>query len=321
MIHHLHVGIDVSKDTLDISASFDGQSFRTLKVSNDGNGFGSLFSWLNSQSEPEYWRVGLEATSAYHRLLVRFFEEKDVRILVLNPRQARDLAKGLGIIRKDDQVDARVLSIFMQMGWREPHRQPSQAGQRLQEISRRIDVLVRLRSDEKRRLQKPGSCRELLASVKRNILWLGKEIAKLEQEWLECLDGSEELLRSYALALGLPGVGHKTARVVVSEMCACPRERSVRQCVSFAGLAPHSRTSGTSLRKPSRTARSGNKRLKTALYMGVVSMIKRDAECRDLYMRILGQGKPQKVALVAVMNKMMRRLAAVLNRGTPWVKT
>lgn len=321
MIQQLHVGIDISKDTLDIAATLDGKSFQTLKTFNDPKGFAQIWRWLESQAEPENWRVGLEATSAYHRLLVRHFEEKGKRILVLNPKQARDLAKGLGILRKDDAVDAQVICLCMMMAWREPELLPDEAGQRLQELSRRIDLMVQLRSDEKRRQQKPGSCKELLASIRRHIVFLDKEIVRLEQEWLEALNASKELQESYALALGVPGVGRKTARVVVSELCAAPRKRTVRQCVAYAGLAPHARTSGTSLRKPSRTSRSGNKRLKRALYMGAVGMLKRDAECRDLYMRIVGQGKPAKLALVAVMNKTMRRIAAVLNRGTPYKKT
>lgn len=320
-IHHLLVGIDISKDTLDVCAGFDGKSFQTFRAANGSKGFQAIWDWLLNLAKTPTWRIALEATSAYHHLLVRHFEEQGARILVLNPKQARDLAKGLGILRKDDQVDAKVLSLCAMMAWREPELLPDEAGRRLQEISRRLDVVVRLRADEKRRAQKPGSCSELLASVQRHIVWLSKEIVRLEQEWLQALNASPELLKSYALALGVPGVGHKTARVIVSELCAAPRRRTVRQCAAYAGLAPHARTSGTSLRKPSRTSPSGNKRLKTALYMGAVGMLNRDAECRDLYMRILGQGKPQKVALVAVMHKMMRRLAAVLERGTPYLKT
>ena len=320
-IRHLFVGIDVSKDTLDASSSFDGARFQSERFSNDESGFDQIYGWLSRQCGPELWRVGLEATSAYHRLLVRHFQHREALILVLNPKQARDLARGLGILRKNDATDARVLCLCMQMAWRKPELLPNEAGQRLQEVSRRIDVLVRLRSDEKRRAQKPGACPNLLASIQRHALWLDKEIVRLEGEWLESLNASEELLKSYALALGVPGIGHKTARVVVSEMCATPRSRTVKQCVAYAGLAPQERTSGTSLKKPSSTFGSGNKRLKTGLFMGTLSVVRVDAQSRDLYMRLIGQGKPAKVALVAVMNKTMRRIAAVLNRGTPWMKT
>ena len=118
----------------------------------------------------------------------------------------------------------------------------------------------------------------------------------------------------------MPGVGHKTAGDVVSELLVAPRQRTVRQCVAYAGLAPHERTSGTSLRKPGRTFATDNKRLRTALYMGAVSTLRCDASSRELYARIVGQGKHKKVAIVAVMSKLMRRIAAVVNRGTPYTK-
>jgi len=147
---------------------------------------------------------------------------------------------------------------------------------------------------------------------------LEKEVERLERQWLEALGRCPELLKAYALALGVPGVGPKTARVVVSELLAAPRQRTVRQCFAYAGLAPHERTSGTSLRKPGRTFATGNKRMRTALYMGAVSNLRTDSESRKLYARIVGQGKHKKVAIVAVMNKLMRRIAAVVNRGTPY---
>lgn len=321
MIQHLFVGIDVSKDTLDVCISFDGDRFQTQKFANNRQGFAFIMAWLGQQAEPATWRIGLEATSAYHLAVVRYFKDNGVLVLVLNPKQARDLARGLRILRKNDATDARVLALCMKMAWRHPEVLPDLQGQRVQEISRRIDVLVRHRADEKKRLQKPGLCKEVFDSIGRQIVALDKEIRRMETAWLEALNDSDELLNCYTLCLGVPGVGHKTARVVVSELCATPRKRTVKQCVAYAGLAPHERSSGTSLRKPSRIYGTGNKRLRTGLYMGAICTIRIDPECRDLYMRIVGQGKPAKVALVAVMNKTMRRLAAVLNRQSPWLKT
>lgn len=315
----LFVGIDISKDTLDISITSDGRSFHFEKVSNDEEGFGELWSSLCKAGCRNDWRITLEATSAYHRQVVHWFWAKGVGILVLNPKQARDLARGLGILHKSDPADARVLALCSMMAWREPTPLPSGVRQELQEISRRIGVLTDQRSDEQRRKKKPGPCKALLESCERMVAHLDQEIARLSGEWILALEGCPELQETYRLIQTVPGVGPKTARVVVSELYVTERERTVRECVAYAGIAPHEQTSGVSMRRPSRTLTTGNSRLRRALFMGSVCMLTRDAESRALYQRIVGKGKPKKVGVVAVMNKLMRRIASVAQRGTAWV--
>ena len=316
---HLFVGIDVSKDTLDISATFDGSSFHSFHAANSDKGFASLFRWLSKLSAAEDWRISLEATSAYHRQLVLWFDKKGTRILVMNPKQARDLAKGLGVLRKNDRTDAKVLAHCSQMAWKEPTPLPSGKRMELQEISRRIDVLTKQRAGELRRLQKPGACKPLLASCRRIAKLLEKEIAQLERIWSKTLEECSDLARIFEVVKTVPGVGAKIARVIVSELYVTERERSVKECAAYAGVVPHEQTSGTSLRRKPQIFATGNKRLRSALYMGAISIVVHDVESRSLYERIVEQGKAKKVGVVAVMNKMMRRIAAVAKRGTSWV--
>lgn len=320
MIAHLHVGIDVSKDTLDLSATLDGARLDALRVPNDPSGFEALHAWLLARSPQEGWRVALEATSAYHRALVLWLAGRGVAALVLNPKQARDLARGLGVLRKNDATDARVLAQCARMAWREPTPLPSKERAELQEVSRRIDALVGERAKERSRLLKPSACEGLLESCRRVVAFLDEEIRLLERRWGELLKACEPLRAKHAAVLSVPGVGPVAARVVVSELYAVDRDRSPRECVAYAGLAPQEQTSGTSVRRQTRALTTGNKRLRSALYMGAVSSARHDPGCRGLYERIVAQGKPKKVALVAVMNKTMRRVAAVAKRGTKWTK-
>lgn len=320
MITHLHVGVDVSKDTLDLSATLDGARFDGLKVANAPSGFEELLAWLASRADASVWRIALEATSAYHRALVLWLAERGVATLVLNPKQARDLARGLGVLRKNDATDAMVLARCARMAWREPTPLPSEERARIQEVSRRIDALVAQRARERNRLLKPCACEALLESCRLLVAFLDGEIARLEALWKGLVKACEPLRAKHAAVLSVPGVGPVAARVVVSELYAVERERTGRECVAYAGLAPQERTSGTSVRRQTRTLATGNKRLRSALYMGAVSSVRHDPGCRELYERIVAQGKPKKLALVAVMNKTMRRVAAVAQRGTPWTK-
>jgi transposase len=274
---HLFVGNDVSKDTLDISITFDGKRFETLVVSNDAKGFAQLWAWLLLRAAPAAWRINLEATSAYHRAVVEWFAARGVLILVLNPKQARDLAKGLGILRKNDRTDAKVLALCAKMAWREPT--PLATGVRfaLQEVSRRIDVLTRQKASERKRLLKPGACEGLLASCRRLIQFIEEEIQLLEANWLALLKQCQDLALMHDNVLSIPGVGKVTARVVVSELYVVQRPRTSKECVAYGGLAPQEHSSGTSLRRQEVTFSTGNKRLRTALYMSAISSITRDA--------------------------------------------
>ena len=190
----------------------------------------------------------------------------------------------------------------------------------LQEISRRIDVLTRKRAAERKRLLKPGLCEQVQDSCRRMIEFLEVEIAGLEKSWVELLGSCQDLLETHRHLLTVPGVGKVLARVTISEMYVVERARSSGECVAYAGLAPQEQTSGTSLKKQSRTFSTGNKRLRTALYMSAIALMRHDHLCRDLYARLVGAGKPPKVAIVAIMAKTMRRIAAVANRQTPWIR-
>ncbi len=116
----LFIGVDVSKDTLDVAIYGPDGLLDSFKVSNDDKGFAQIHKRLSGKGSPESWHIALEATSAYHRAIVLWMAEIGVKVLVLNPKQARDLAKGLGVLRKSDHTDAIVLGQCAKMAWREP---------------------------------------------------------------------------------------------------------------------------------------------------------------------------------------------------------
>jgi len=318
-ILHLNIGIDVSKDTLDVAILSSEAKAKTFQVSNGPAGFSKLILQLKKFGASESWRITLEATSAYHRAVVMAMLDIGVKVLVLNPKQARDLARGLGVLRKNDKTDAHVLALCARMAWREPEPIAQGVGFQLQEISRRIEVLSVQRSGEMKRLRKPGLSTLIKESCHRQISLLDDEIALMERAWLETLEESQELKRAYQNIRTVPGCGKATSRKVVSELLAVLRDRTTAQCVAYAGLAPHEQTSGTSIRRKSQTFSTGNKFLRTALYMGAISSIRNDPISKAMYTRLVEAGKPKKVAIVAVMAKLMRRIAAVVKRGTPWV--
>ena len=155
--------------------------------------------------------------------------------------------------------------------------------------------------------------------TRRCIEFLSQELAELEAQREAILAQCQDLSEIRKNIITVPGVGKAIARVVVSELNVVPMNRTSKQCVAYAGLAPQEQTSGTSLRRKPRVFPTGNKILRCALYMGAVSSIRNDFECRELYARIAASGRHKKIGVVAVMNKMMRRIAAVAKRKSPWL--
>jgi transposase len=318
---HQSVGVDVSGDALEIGSEWDSKPTKIFRVNNDEEGFATAYERLSRTSPPESWRIVVEATSTHHRAFALWMAGRGVQVLVLNPKQARDLARGLGVLRKNDRTDAEVLAQCAKMAWREPIALASGKPYELQELSRRIGVLTFQRAQERKRLLKAGACEAFTDSCRRHIEFLSQEIAELERQWEALIGECEELDQIRKNVLSVPGVGKSTARVLISELFVVQMERTSRQCVAYAGLAPQEHSSGKSLNRPGKLVPTGNKLLRRGLYMGAVSAIRNDTESRDLYMRLVEKGKHKKVALVAVMNKMMRRIVAVSKRGDPWRPT
>ena len=312
----------MSKDTLDICLKLEEGRSESFKEKNSEEGFEKILERIMRRAkEGVEVRICLEATSSCHKAVCWWMVERGVRVKVLAPKQARDLARGLGILRKNDATDARVLALCSEKAWDEPRLQPGRKASALQELSRRIDCLKSQVADEKKRLGKPSACGLLTSSCRKVIKLLDEEVRRLSELWLKEMKAIKGMKEKHALLLTVPGVGPETARKVLSELYLTDEPKGVDQCVAYAGLAPQESSSGTSLHRKASIHGTGNKQLRTALYMGAVSCSHKDKECRAHYERLIARGKPVKVALAAIMARMMRRIATVVLRGTPWVKT
>ncbi|MEG4990299.1 IS110 family transposase [Microcoleus sp. BR0-C5] len=318
---HLNVGVDVSKDTLDLCFFAKDQIKHSFTVKNSPAGFEQIVKKLEKMAPKDQWRITMEATSSCHKALVWHLAEEGVPAVVMAPNQARSLAKGLGIIRKNDATDAYVLAVCSQKNWKTPRKPPTKEQAELQELSRRIDSLKAQAADEKKRMGKPSACAELIKSCTRVIRLLDKEIQQVSQLWLVKLKQSQELVKKHRLMLSIPGVGPETARKVLSELFLTDELKNVKQCIAYAGLAPQECSSGTSLNRKATIHGTGSRFLRTALFMGAISCSRHDAECSAHYDRMLEAGKPKKCALVAIMARMLRRIVTVVNRGTEWTPT
>ena len=301
-------GVDVAKASLDVSVS-EGP---VLRFDNNTKGVTKLLRHLTKQ---EATLAVCESTGGYERLLVSRLRKAAIGIRVANPSRVRAFARACGYEAKTDPRDAQVLSRYGQVFPEPDTPDPGPEREELRDLLRRRRQLVEQRVQEVNRLDK-GVSAGVTESTKRHIAWLETEIAQLEKEYLEALQGSARLAPRAALYRTVPGVGPLTAATLVAFLPELGQWDS-KALTSLVGLAPWSRDSGR--KRGQRAIRGGRGIVRKALYLCACSVIQIEGELRRFYQNLRQRGKPGNLALVAVMRKLLLQLNALARRETPWV--
>jgi len=303
------VGIDVSKDHLDVHVLPEGGSWR---IANDEAGCAELSKRLKGL--PGSVLVVMEATNVFWRLAATELASVGLSAAVVNPRQVRDFAKATGQLAKTDAIDAHVLALFAQRIEPPVRVLPSAQCQVAAELLARRAQLMGMRVAEKNRLTSARAAK-VRKDITATIAFLEKRIGALDEEidqWLKStpIDQSRaNLLKSFT------GIGEHTAR---SLLITLPELGSLtaKQIGALAGLAPFARDSGN--KRGQRQIRGGRSTVRAALYMPALTAIRCNAVIRALYQRLIDAGKHHYVAITACMRKMLVILNAMLKSNQPW---
>jgi len=302
------VGIDVSKSWVDVHVRPDRSAFR---CGTDGDGLAELTRRLCPLS-PRL--IVMEASGGYESIVAVTLAEAGLPVAVVNPRQVRKFAEALGQLAKTDAIDARVIAHFAEAIRPPPRAMPDGTMTRLKELLARRRQLVVMVNAEKQRLAKAESpitqrsCKALLKSLEAERGRIDRAIDKLVQQspiWCAKLD----------LLTSVPGVGDIVARTLIAEL---PELGSIdrHQIAALAGVAPFSRDSGR--RKGKRFVRAGRVQVRAPLYMACLVAIRHNPPLKTFYRRLRDLGKPPRLALVAVMRKLLTILNAILRNNKPW---
>ncbi|MCY3658137.1 MAG: IS110 family transposase [Caldilineaceae bacterium] len=303
-------GIDVSKALLDVSVA-DGPVHR---FENSDPGLRRL---LQHMARAGATQAVCEATGGYERLLVSRLRAAGIPVQVAHPLRVRAFARACGYEAKTDALDARVLARYGQV-FPASDTGPSESEEEreeLQQLLRRHRQLVDQRVQERNRLDK-GIRPAVGRSTRRHLAWLDKEIARLDREYQALLQGSVALRAQATLYRSVPGVGSLTAAMLVAFLPELG-QRDSKALTALVGLAPWSRDSGH--KRGQRSIRGGRAAVRHALYMAALSVIRQEGIHQHFYQGLRQRGKTGKVALVAVMRKLLLHLNAVARRGTPWL--
>lgn len=302
-------GIDVGKQFLDVSI----QDQSVKRYTNDEQGRRSLTAKLQHDTIE---RVVCEATGGYERELVTALHEQGIPVHVAHPNKVRAYAQALGCLAKTDRLDAEVLREYGEHFPLPIRIAQDEVSVQLRQLVRRRQQLVRMRSEEKNRLEHSQESIQR-ESVKRHIDWLDAEVREIENAYRRHIDEAAGLAKRLQLYQSVRGIGELTALTLLSELPELGQV-SGASITSLVGLAPWSHDSGK--HRGYRAIRGGRAHIRKALYMSALSVVRYDSGLKTFYLRLRRRGKPGKVALVAVMRKLLLTLNAVAKRGTPWVE-
>lgn len=301
-------GIDISKDTFDVVDSLGNH----YQFSNNLKDFLKFLKLLDQDSH-----CVMEATGYYHYQLAYFLVDHQIAVSVENPLSIKRFIQMKLSRVKTDKSDAKMICLYGQEQelslWFGYSKYQTQCLQML----RLLDTYTKQSAALKNKIQAEGvlgnPCKIVVNSLKKSLKHLQKEIASIEESLLEMVKSEQQEILTKIESI--PGIGRKTAMMLIVLTDGFKRFEESSQLCSFCGLTPVIRQSGSSIKGKSRISKVGNSKLRNLLFMCSFTACKCNKACRELYERIVNKGKSKKLALIAVCNKLLKQAFAIAKSG------
>lgn len=298
----MFVGIDVSKERLDVAVRPSGENFAVARTE---TGLNDLIKRL--QGAPPILVV-LEATGGYEQIVLAALIGAGLPAVAVNPRQVRDFARALGQRAKSDPIDAAVMAHFAEAVHPEVRPLPDEATRTLAELVARRRQLVEMMAAERMRRHQV-SVRRIAKSIDRHLAALQKELSEIERDLDDAIRGTPAWREKEDLLTGVAGVGPILARTMIAEL---PELGALdrRKICALVGVAPYVRRSGKWVGQ-ARIA-GGRMSVRNVLYMATIAALRCNPAIKACYERLRAAGKARKVAIVACMRKLVVILNAIV---------
>jgi len=303
----INIGIDVSKTQLDIFIRPLGEVF---SVDNTDSGIKQALKKIKGHKPA---RIVVEATGRLELPFVCAAHETGLPVVVINPMQIHRFAAASGRLAKTDRLDAQVIAHYGEA------LKPRCVDIKPENIRLIGDLLVRrrelveMRTMEKNRLSILP--KELHPGLNRHIKFINKEVEALEARLDKLIDDTPEWKETKDILLSVKGVGKVLAYTLLSDLPELG-QLNRKEIAALVGVAPMNRESGSYQGK--RRIRGGRHRIRTTLFMAMMSTIQSNPKFKNQYNYMVSQGKPKKVALVACMRKMITILNLMVKNRTAW---
>lgn len=307
MESHVYVGIDVSKDRLDVYVRPSGEGFSVGQAGGDLETLAKRLQGLSVQV------VALEATGGYESAAVAALSLAGLPVVVLNPAQVRSFARALGRQAKTDALDAQVIAHFAEATKPQVRSLPDESTAALADlVARRRQVVDMITAENQRFHHAP---RLIQKSIKRVIKALQRELDDINGGIDSMIRASPLWRYKEDLLTSAPGIGKVVARTLLAEL---PELGTLdrRQIAALVGVAPYTQQSG---QWRGRSVISGGRaNVRKMLFISAMSAVKCSATLKAFYENLLKAGKPKMVALIAVARKLLTMVNAMLKQNTTW---
>jgi transposase len=304
------VGIDVSKDRLDVAVRPTG---RMLSCGRNAAGIDTLINELGCLGAQ---LIAVEATGGFETVVVASLAAAGLPVVVVNPAQVRAFARAIGQRAKTDPIDAQVIAQFAAATKPPVRPLPDAATQALADlVTRRRQIIQMLVAERAREKRASARAKKSIARLRKT---LQSELSDLDGEIGDNVRGSPVWREKEDLLASVPGVGPVTARTMLAEMPELGH-LDRRQIAALAGLAPFTRQSGKWRGKS--FISGGRASVRAVLFMAAMTAMRRNPALRVFHHRLRAAGKPKMVALIAVARKLLTILNAILRDKTKWQTT
>ncbi len=301
------VGIDVSKDRLDVHVRPGGSVFW---VSRDGDGIASLIEQLSHLTVKA---VAVEATGGFERVVVAGLAGAGLPVVVVNPAQVRAFANALGKRAKTDPIDASVIAHFVEATAPVIRPLPDEETRLLADlVARRRQIVAMIGAERQREMRAPA---RIAKSIRRLVKALEKELAVIDGDIDDAVRGSPVWCEKEDLLASVPGIGKTIARTLLAEL---PELGTLdrRKVAALTGLAPWTRQSGQWRGKS--FIGGGRADVRAALFMGAMVASRHNPALKAFRDKLITNGKPKLVAMVATARKLVTILNAIIRDKQPW---
>jgi transposase len=309
------IGVDVSSKELVCATKSAGQPVPLATFANTTAGHKKFIRWATKGGRPA--RVCLEATGIYSlEFALALHHAENVAVMVVNPRAIKDFVRSCMQRAKTDAVDAGGILEYLERmpfaAWQPPGPEILE----LQAINHRLVQLTTELAREKNRRHASefaGDSADAIAhDIEVNIHHLERRIERMEQSGLDLVREVPALARKLAHLVSAKGIAEASAMRLLAELLVLPDGLAAPQWVAHAGLDPRPYESGTSVHRPRRISKVGNRYLRAALYMPALVAIQHDPNVKAFYNKLIAAGKKPMQAIVAVMRKLLHAIWGML---------
>ena len=304
------IGIDISKDTLDVHRLTDGQHMQVL---NGKRGYTKLLRWIGAQPTP---LIIFEATGAYHRQLEQALGAKAIPFVKVNPKQARRFAQASGKLAKTDRVDCEMLAkmgVALQLV---PKPTSTESLYDLRELLTARRALIKDRTAAKTRLA-TSTVPLVRCQLTKRLRHIESDISHIDAVMLALARRDQIMATRLDVLFSIPGIGMGTALTALIDMPEIGALNS-KQVASLAGLAPMSQSSGKWQGKA--RIQGGRPNLRHSIFMPALVAIRFNPDLKAKYDQLVAAGKEKKVAITAVMRKLLVLANALLRDNRKWTE-